>query len=83
MAYLGSGVDRNSSLWRETMSVLVTLIGIAAWCGQPSTVLSAHSVNQCRIEIWQCLQTMPHNSKCFTEYKLDEPQTMTINFGGK
>lgn len=46
------------------MMTLAKLIAVAAWCGYNG------NVDQCRIEIKQCLDSTHQLEGCFTGYKL-------------
>ena len=63
------------------MTLLATLIAIAAWCGQPIVVsqhgntfeykyYTAQEVNQCRQELRDCLQKHPKDAQCFLDQRL-------------
>jgi hypothetical protein len=62
------------------MSLLATLIAVAAWCGQPITnsiitsenFYTATQVDQCRKDILQCLDKTPRSKECFTQEKLNK-----------
>lgn len=55
------------------MTVLATLIAIAAWCGSPALGgRTPTQVDQCRQDIVACLGKTAHNQACFMDEKLDK-----------
>lgn len=54
------------------MTMLATLIAIAAWCGQPNGYYNAQHVDQCRQDILQCLDKTPRNAQCFISEQLSK-----------